>query len=88
MDYQNIPQEMKSVNQWVARTNKIPISPVTLCGANSVDSRTWGSFEQVISAKDKPCTYKDLKTKELKNGVVNGIGFVFAPPYCGIDIDH
>ena len=88
MDYQNIPQELKSVNQWVARTNKIPISPVTLCGANSVDSRTWGSFEQVISAKDKPCTYKDLKTKELKNGVVNGIGFVFAPPYCGIDIDH
>lgn len=88
MDYQNIPQELKSVNQWVARTNKIPITPVTLCGANSVDSRTWGGFEQAISAKDKSCTYKDLKTKELKNGVVNGVGFVFAPPYCGIDIDH
>ena len=72
----------------MARTNKIPISPITLCGANSVDNRTWGDFEQVISANGKPCTYKDLKTKELKNGVVNGIGFVFAPPYCGIDIDH
>lgn len=88
LNYNDIPQEIKKVKQWVARADKIPISPLTLCGAKSTDSRMWGSFEQAISAKDKPCTYKDLKTKELKQGIVNGIGFVFAPPFCGIDIDH
>ena len=51
-------------------------------GANSTDPSTWGTFEQAVSVIGRKCIVGN------DDGTVEGIGFVFSPPYCGIDIDH
>lgn len=71
--YQNIPDELKQLNQWVVHENKIPFDPKTKKAAKSNDVGTWGSFKSAIGA------YCD-------NGY-NGIGFCFTVPYVGVDID-
>lgn len=87
----NIPEELKSLPQWVGflrtsekngRMSKKPVNPHTLYGASSTNSETWGSFEDALSSIGKPCKVG------MDSGKVEGIGFVFAPPYCGIDLDH
>lgn len=81
--FDNIPQEMKELPQWVARVDKIPINPNSLYGAKSTDKSDWGTFEQAINAIGKVA-----KSGTVKGKVCNGIGFVLSAPYCGIDIDH
>lgn len=91
MSYNNIPQEMKSLPQWVGflrtpakngKMNKLPVNPHSLYGASSTNPETWGRFSDALSAIGKPCRVGQSE------GIVEGIGFVFAPPYCGIDLDN
>ena len=86
-----VPKELKSLSRWVGflmtpakngRTTKKPIDPQTLHGASSTDPATWGSFDQALSIVGRQCSVGQ------DSGTVSGIGFVLAPPYCGIDIDH
>lgn len=80
-NFNNIPDELRQLRQWVAWTmqkrdgkdTKLPVDPVTHRLAKVNDPTTWGTFDQAVTAG-----------KQL-----SGIGFVFAAddPYCGIDID-
>lgn len=81
----NIPAELKKLNQWVAwdskkkengKTTKIPINPKTGTFAKVNDDQSWGSFGEAVLCCD------DKKNK--------GIGFMFqkSDPYVGIDIDN
>lgn len=58
----------------VSRTDKIPKNPFNGKNARANDPRTWGTFEQAVKA----C--------EVFN--FDYIGFEFAPPYFGVDLDH
>ena len=89
--YQNIPEEIRSLPQWVGffreaakngKTTKKPVNPKTLYGASSTNPETWGTFEQALSCIGKHCRVGQCE------GTVEGIGFVFSPPYCGIDLDN
>ena len=89
--YENIPDELKGLPQWVGflceklpngRTTKKPVNVRTLYGASSTDKDTWSTFEQAVSAIGKNANVGGSQ------GKIEGIGFVFAPPYCGIDLDH
>lgn len=91
MSYENIPQELKKLRQWVGffresrqngKTTKKPVDPHTLTGASSTDRKTWGSFQEAVGCIGQTCRIG------RSEGVVEGIGFVFAPPYCGIDLDN
>lgn len=62
--------------------SKKPVAPCTFYGASSTDPKTWGTFEQAVQSVGHSCRVGN------DEGIVGGIGFVFAPPYCGIDIDH
>lgn len=85
VDIENIPEELKVRNQWVAwkteeRDNgkiaKIPVSPISGRNASVSNPATWASFEVALKY------YSD-------NSSMAGIGFVFheQDPYIGIDID-
>lgn len=89
--YNNIPNELKTLNQWVGfmlvksdneKTTKKPVDVKTLQGASSTNPQTWHSFSEAIEAVGKTAFVGGT------SGKVDGIGFVFSPPYCGIDIDH
>lgn len=79
----NIPDELKQLKQWVAwklvdkvgskKPTKIPIDLATGKGAKSTDSSTWCLFTEAL--------------KGYRKHNCDGIGFVFTPPYVGIDID-
>ncbi|MDD6490269.1 MAG: phage/plasmid primase, P4 family [Clostridia bacterium] len=75
-NYDNIPQELKDLKQWVCYRDKAPLSPLYNGNASPTNPDHWGTFEQAVRAVEK---YN-----------YNGIGFVFTDttPYCGIDIDH
>ena len=81
LNTENIPKELRKLNQWVAweKEHKIPINPMTGANAGSNDPKTWGSFEAA-------CKY----WREHQNNGIGGIGFVFSKddPYCGLDADH
>ena len=86
-----VPEELRSLPRWVGflatlgkngKKTKKPGDPQTLYGASSTDPQTWGTFEQALSVVGRQCRVGQ------DNGTVSGIGFVLAPPYCGIDIDH
>lgn len=64
------------VNQWVCWQGeaKIPKSPLTGQNAKSNDKNTWSSFDDAVKACDK--------------FGFDGLGFMFAPPYFGVDLDH
>ena len=78
-----IPNEIKTYRAWVPwkcarvgdKWTKHPYSVHTGRKASSTDSRTWGSFEEVLEAYEA--------------GGYDGIGFVFSSgdPYCGVDLD-
>lgn len=72
----NIPQELKQLRQWVcwAGADKIPRNPHNGKNAKSNDSSTWGSFEEACGACEE---YS-----------FDGIGFMFANGYFGVDLDH
>lgn len=88
MNIENIPNELKNIKQWVARCKKIPINPHSLYGASSVKSEQWGTFDEVLQVQGKAAQWYDSKTKQQVTGTIDGVGFVLAPPYCGIDLDH
>lgn len=71
-----IPEELQAVPQWVcwAGSDKIPKSPHTGGNAMSNNPSTWGTFQQAVDACEK---YR-----------FDGIGFMFSPPYFGVDLDH
>lgn len=73
---ENIPQELRKTDHWVCwvGSDKIPKSPKNGKNAQSNNPKTWGSFEQAVKACD---TFN-----------FDGIGFMFAPPYFGVDLDH
>lgn len=73
---ENIPSELKQEKNWVCWQGeaKIPKNPFNGQNAKSNDKRTWGTFEQAVKACD---TFG-----------FDGLGFMFAPPYFGIDLDH
>lgn len=80
--YEKIPQELKERRQWVCwkgeadesrpgKLRKIPINPRTGGAAMSNNPDTWADFETAVAVA----------------GEYSGIGFMFAPPYFGVDID-
>jgi len=73
---ENIPSELKSLSQWVcwAGVDKIPKNPATGGNARSNDCSTWGTFDDAVAACDE---YG-----------FDGIGFMFANGYFGVDLDH
>lgn len=73
--YENIPSELKEINNWVCwNSKKIPINPKTGQFAKSTDSNTWGSYEEAL----KLSSYHD----DL------GIGFMIGnTDYIAIDLD-
>jgi len=73
---ENIPKELKKVKNWVCWQGeaKIPKNPLTGGNAKSNDKDTWGTFEQAMSA--------------CEEFGFDGLGFMFSPPYFGIDLDH
>lgn len=78
----NIPQELRNLKSWVAyilkpngqRTDKIPINVLSGGPAKSNDSKTWTDFQTALDLAVK-CNYF-------------GVGFMFTPPYVGVDLDH
>lgn len=78
----NVPNELKQMKNWVgfmlkpngARMDKIPMNVLTGFPAKTNDPNTWTNFETALA-----------KAKERK---YSGVGFVFEPPYVGIDLDH
>lgn len=73
---ENIPKELQSLPQWVCwvGSDKVPKNPHTGGNAASNRSETWGSFEDAVAACDK---YR-----------FDGLGFMFANGYFGVDLDH
>ena len=73
---ENIPEELKKVAQWVCwvGSDKVPKNPANGYNAQSNNPKTWGTFEQAVKA----CETFNL----------DGLGFMFAPPYFGVDLDH
>lgn len=72
---QNIPSELKTVKNWVCWTgqDKVPKNPHTGGNAMANNPDTWGTFDEAVEACSK---YH-----------FDGIGFEFAPPYFGVDLD-
>lgn len=79
--YEQIPVELKKLPNWVCwkgepgengKLRKTPINPRTGGGAMSNNPDTWTDFETAVRASKQ----------------YSGVGFMFAPPYFGVDIDN
>ena len=76
MNYDNIPEELKQLNQWVCASsdNKVPMKSFALEAASSTNPTTWSDFKTA--------------TEAVNNKYYDYVGFVFADNgYVGIDID-
>lgn len=73
---ENIPEELKQQAQWVCwvGADKIPKNPFTGGNAMSNNPSTWSDFETAC----KGCEAYHF----------DGIGFMFANGYFGVDLDH
>lgn len=73
---ESIPEELKSLTQWVCwvGADKIPKNAKT--GGNAASNRpdTWATFNEAVEACDR---YH-----------FDGLGFMFANGYFGVDLDH
>jgi len=69
------PNELKRLKNWVGYIgeSKCPMNPYTGKAAESDNKMTWG-------------TYEEAKQATTKYGWA-GVGFMFEPPYVGIDLD-
>jgi putative DNA primase/helicase len=83
MMYEKIPAELKSLRTWVlwkkkvldkGKITKIPVDPHTGLPARTNDPQTWSNFETALS-----------KISEFS---ADGVGFVFAGGYFGVDLDN
>lgn len=73
-DYSLIPDELKRTKQWVCWAgSKLPKNPYTGGNAMSNNPSTWGTFDDAVCA--------------IERFHLDGIGFMFAPPYFGVDLD-
>ncbi len=76
MRYDNIPEELRRLNQWVCvlAESKMPWQALCFYPASSTNPDTWASFEEAVAAVEK--------------GYYDGIGFVFNDNgIVGIDLD-
>ena len=73
---ENIPAELKKLKQWVCWIghDKIPKNPYTGNNAKSNDQTTWGTF--------------DVACQACERYHFDGLGFMFANGYFGVDLDH
>ncbi|MBL7130686.1 MAG: hypothetical protein ISS45_04715 [Candidatus Omnitrophica bacterium] len=77
-----IPDELRKLKTWVGyitkqnggRVDKIPMNVLTGCPAKSNDPATWTDFDNAVGLAVQ------------RNYA--GIGFMFQPPYVGLDFDH
>ena len=77
VNYDNIPEELKNLNQWVSAMdgNKVPMKSWENEAASSTNPETWSDFETALESYNQH--YYDY------------CGFVFADNgYVGIDIDE
>jgi putative DNA primase/helicase len=82
--FESIPDELKTQATWVCyrmeprfgqpKPTKIPYNPVTGEKAKANEPTTWTAYESCVAAAER--------------GEYAGIGFEFAPPYVGVDLDH
>jgi len=70
--YENIPEELKQLPQWVCHRNKIPFNPITGAPAKAGHQDTWASFDDAVNAPDN---YDGIGFEFNNNGIV------------GIDLD-
>ena len=74
MNYKNIPNELKQLKQWVCWTiDKLPKNAYTGKNAQSNNQKTWAYFDEAVEA-----------CKKFK---FDGVGFMFANGYFGVDLD-
>ena len=76
MRYDNIPQELRVLKQWVCanENSKVPMQATCDCPASSTNPATWASFEDAVWA--------------VEHGYYDYIGFVFNDNgIVGIDLD-
>ncbi len=76
IDLNNIPEELRELDQWVAwKTLKYPLNALTGKHASTSDPSTWCSFKEACEA--------------IEEGIALGVGFVFTDddPYTAIDLD-
>lgn len=73
--YKMFPNELKSVPNFVCwkGSDKVPKNAKTGANAKSNDPETWSSFEDAVAGCEK--------------FHFDGVGFMFAPPYFGVDLD-
>ena len=70
--YENMPEELKQLPQWVCHKNKIPFNPLTGAPAKAGQPDTWVRFEDAVNS----------------SGSYDGIGFEFNNNgIVGIDLD-
>jgi hypothetical protein len=86
-DFDSVPTEMKSLDQWVVwrkvhrggNATKVPFrATMPILEASSTDPSTWSSFRVALDAFSNPASKLD------------GIGLVFSEgdPYAGVDLDN
>lgn len=69
-----IPQELLRLKQWVCwQGDKLPKNPYTGGNAMSNNPSTWSDYSTACEA--------------VKKYHFDGVGFMFAPPYFGVDLD-
>lgn len=76
MRYDNIPEDLKRLPQWVCANadSKVPMQATCLYPASSTNPATWASFEEALAA--------------VEHGYYDYLGFVFNDNgIVGIDID-
>lgn len=77
-----LPQSMLEQSRWVnwkfkqhrGKTTKMPYDVPKKCGASTKNPAAWYTYEQCCN--------------NIETNPILGIGFVFVPPFIGIDIDH
>ena len=73
--WSKVPQELKEKKQWVCWAgDKLPKNPYTGRNAQSNNPATWSDFDTAVKAVDK--------------FLFDGIGFMFADGYFGVDLDN
>lgn len=74
--YAKFPDELKKTKNFVCwvGNDKVPKSPKNGKNAQSNNPNTWGTYAQAIKA--------------CETFGFDGIGFMFAEPYFGVDLDH
>lgn len=73
-NFDKIPSELRELKQWVCwGEEKLPKNPMTGGNAQSNNPKTWGTYGQAIDG---------MKTHNF-----DGIGFMFANGYFGVDLD-